>query len=131
MQREFPDLNLNIDIYENILPETSLFGSAVNLFNSCRFLFVFVTQNFVDANLQRFLNEISLIETINFQDKKFRLIPVSTGSGYLPELGPLISLQYSRYLKAKSEQRSDCGFLKSFKTLITEGRKQYLVNCKT
>lgn len=131
MEREFPDLNLNIDIYENILPETSLFGSAVNLFNSCRFLFVFVTQNFVDANLQRFLNEISLIETINFQDKNFRLIPVSTGSGYLPELGPLISLQYSRYLKAKSEQRSDCGFLRSFKMLITEGRKKYLVNCKT
>lgn len=129
MEREFPDLNLNMSIYENLLLGTSLFGSAANLFESCRFLFVFVTQNFVDADLQRFLNEISLIETITFQEKNNRLIPVSADSNvYLPELAPLIPLNYKRYLQAKSKQNSDSSFLRGFKMLIIDGRKKFLVD---
>ena len=129
MEREFPDLNLNITIYETLTPGKYLLGSAANLYDNCRFLFVFVTQNFVNADLPRFLNEISLIETITFQEKNNRLIPVSTdNNGYLPELAPLIPLNYKRYLQAKSEQKSDSSFLRSFKMLITDGRKKYLVN---
>jgi len=127
MEMENPDLDIDITIYENLTPGKNLLGSAANLYDSCRFLFVFVTQNFVNADLPRFLNEISLIETITFQEKNNRLIPVSTDSnGYLPELAPLIPLNYRRYLQAKSEQRSDSSFLRSFKMLITDGRKKYL-----
>ena len=120
MEREFPDLYLNITIYENLI-----LGSAANLYDNCRFVFVFVTQNFVSVDLSRFLNEISL----PFQEKNNRLIPVSTDSrGHLLELTPLQPLNYRGYLQARSEQRSDSSFLRSFKMLITEGRKKYLVN---
>jgi hypothetical protein len=43
MEREFPDLNLNITIYETLKPGKCLLGSATNLYDNCRFLFVFVT----------------------------------------------------------------------------------------
>ena len=129
MEREFPDLNLNITIYEALMPVTYLLESAANLYDKCRFLFVFMTPNFVNANLPRFLNEISLIETMTFQEKNNRLIPVSTDSnGYLPELAPLTPLNYKRYLQARSEQKSDSSFLRNFRMLITDGRKKYLVN---
>ena len=131
MKREFPDLYLSITTFENLLPGTPLLKSAAILFKSCRFLFVFVTQNFVDSELPRFLSEISLIETITFQEKNNRLIPVSTNSnGYLPELTPivLIPLNYKRCLQARSEQRSDSRFLNTFEKLITDGRNKYLVN---
>ena len=129
MEREFPDLYLNIIIYENLMLEKCLFGSAANLFDNCRFLFVFMTQNFVKADLPRYLNKISQIETLTFQEKNNRLIPVSTDSnGHLPELAPLIPLNYRGYLQARSEQRSDSSFLKDFRMLITDGRKKYLVN---
>jgi hypothetical protein len=123
MEREFPDLYLNITIYEY---ENLILGSAANLYDNCRFLFVFVTQNFVNADLSRFLNEISL----PFQEKHNRLIPVSTdSSGHLPAgFFPLKPLNYRGYLQARSEQRSDSSFLRSFRMLITEGRKKYLVN---
>jgi hypothetical protein len=129
MKKEFPDLDLSITTFENLLPGTPLLKSAAILFKSCRFLFVFVTQNFVDSGLPRFLSEISLIQTITFQEKNNRLIPVSTDSnGDLPELTPLIPLNYRGYLQDRSEQRSDSSFLRSFKMLITDGRKKYLVN---
>ena len=129
MEREFPDLNLNITIYDNLNPGKSLLGSAADLYDSCRFLFVFVTKNFVKADLERFLNEIALIETITFQEKNNRLIPVSTDSNvYLPELAPLIPLNYKRYLEAKSKERSDSSFLRGFKMLIIDGRKKFLVD---
>ena len=130
MEREFPDLYLNIIIYENLMLEKCLFGSAANLFDNCRFLFVFMTQNFVKADLPRYLNKISQIETLTFQEKNNRLIPVSTNSsGHLPAgFFPLKPLNYRGYLQARSEQRSDSSFLRSFRMLITEGRKKYLVN---
>ena len=88
-----------------------------------------MTQNFVNADLPRFLNQFYLIETMTFQEKNNRLIPVSADSNaYLPELAPLIPLNYKRYLQAKSEQKSDSSFQRSFKMLITNGRKKYLVN---
>ena len=129
MKKEFPDLDLSITTFENLLPGTHLFESAAILFKSCRFLFVFVTKSFVDSGLPRFLSEISLIQTITFQEKNNRLIPVSTDSnGDLPELTPLIPLNYRGYLQAISEQKSDSSFLNTFETLITDGRSKYLVN---
>ena len=129
MKMEFPHLDLRITTFENILPGERLLLSAANIFESCRFLFVFVTKNFVDSDLQKYLSEISLIDTITFQEKNNRLIPVSTDSnGYLPELAPLISLNYRGYLQVKSERRSDSSFLDTFKKLITDGRNKYLVN---
>ena len=69
MKREFPDLDLSITTFENLLPGRRLLESAAILFKSCRFLFVFVTQNFVDSDLPRFVSEILLIETITVQDR--------------------------------------------------------------
>jgi hypothetical protein len=129
MKREFPDLDLSITTFENLLPGKRLWKSAALLFKSCRFFFVFVTKNFVDSDLPKYLSEISLIETITFQEKNNRLIPVSTDSnGYLPELAPLIPLNYRGYLQAKSERRSDSSFLNTFEKLITDGRNKYLVH---
>ena len=129
MKREFPDLDLSITTFENLLPGRRLLESAAILFKSCRFLFVFVTQNFVDSDLPRFVSEILLIETITVQDRKNRLIPVSTNSnGYIHELSSVIPLNYKRYLQAISEQKSDSSFLNTFETLITDGRSKYLVN---
>jgi hypothetical protein len=89
-----------------------------------------MTQNFVNADLPRFLNQFYLIETMTFQEKNNRLIPVSADSnGDLPELAPLRPLNYRGYLQARSEQKSDSSFLRNFRMLITDGRKKYLVMC--
>ena len=129
MKREFPDLDLSITTFENLLPGKRLLESAGTLFESCRFLFVFVTNNFVDLDLPRFLNEVFLMKTITSPSEKNRLIPVSTDSnGHPPELAPLIPLKYREYLQAISEQRSAISFLNNFKNLITDGRNKYLVN---
>jgi hypothetical protein len=41
MERENPDLNIDITIYENIQLGTSVFESPAKLFDSYRYLFVF------------------------------------------------------------------------------------------
>ena len=108
---------------------TSLLGSAAKLFDSCRYVFVFVTQNFVKADLERFSSEIATIETLTFQEKNARLIPVKTDKTYLSALAPLKSLKYDNYLEAKkSQQGPDRHFIECFAKLIKNGRKEYLVN---
>ena len=69
MERENPDLNINITIYENLQPGTSEFESPAKLFDSCRYLFVFVTQSFVKAKREKFLSEIATNETLTFKKK--------------------------------------------------------------
>ena len=67
---ENPDLDIDITIYENLMPGKSLLALATELFDSCRFLFVFVTKNFDKAPLQSFLGEIATITTLEVQNKK-------------------------------------------------------------
>jgi len=129
MERENPDLKIDIKISENLRLGTSVFESPAKLFDSCRYLFVFVTQNFVKADLERFLSEIAMVETLTFQDKNARLIPVKTDKTYLSALAPLKSLKYDNYLEAKkSQQGPDQYFIRCFRDLITNGRKKYLVS---
>jgi hypothetical protein len=54
MEMEYPDLDIDITIYENLTPGKSLLALAAELFDSCRFLFVFVTKNFDKAPLESF-----------------------------------------------------------------------------
>jgi hypothetical protein len=129
MERENPDLNIDITIYENIQLGTSVFESPAKLFDSYRYLFVFVTENFVKAELEKFLTQIATIETLTFQEKNARLIPVKTDKTYHSALAPLKSLEYDNYLEAKqSQQGPDQFFIKCFRNLITDGRLNYLVN---
>ena len=129
MRRENPDLNIDITIYENIQLGTSVFESPAKLFDSYRYLFVFVTENFVKAELEKFLTQIATIETLTFQEKNARLIPVKTDKTYHSVLAPLKSLEYDNYLEAKqSQQGPDQFFIKCFRNLITDGRLNYLVN---
>lgn len=126
MKGQFPDLNLNLTIYEEFNIGKSLFGSAPVLFKSTRYLFVFITDNFVKEEMIKFLNEIFLIATITEEEKFNRLIPVAKDEVYLPELGPIISLKYNRFLEAKSRNRTDQVFIRGFQRLICEGRNKYL-----
>ena len=129
MRRENPDLNIDITIYENILLGTSVFESPAKLFDSYRYLFVFVTENFVKAKLEKFLSQIATIETLTFPEKKDRFITVKTDKTYHSALAPLKSLRYDNYLEAnKSQQGPDQFFIKCFRNLITDGRLNYLVN---
>ena len=77
-----------------------------------------------------FLGEIATIATLEVQSKKNRLIPVLRDETcYVSWLRPIISLRYYNYLKAKkSQQGPDQNFIKCFENLITDGRKNYLVN---
>ena len=102
MRRENPDLNIDITIYENIQLGTSVFESPAKLFDSYRYLFVFVTDNFVKAELEKFLTQIATIETLTFQEKNARLIPVKTDKTYHSVLAPLKSLEYDNYLEARA-----------------------------
>ena len=129
MRRENPDLNIDITIYENIQLGTSVFESPAKLFDSYRYLFVFVTENFVKAELEKFLTQIATIETLTFQEKNARLITVKTDKTYHSALAPLKWLRYDNYLEAnKSQQGPDRFFIKCFRKLITDGRLNYLVN---
>jgi len=126
---ENPDLNIDITIYENLHLGTSELESPAKLFDSCRYLFVFVTQNFVNSKREKFLSEIASNETLTFQEKNDRLIPVKTDKTYLSALAPLKSLKYDNYLEAtKSQQGPDQYFIRCFRDLITNGRKKYLVS---
>ncbi|CAG2210936.1 unnamed protein product [Mytilus edulis] len=128
METEFPELKLNLKIFEELNVGKSMFASAPLLFGTCRFLFVFVTKAFAKDDLPRFVNEILLMETITFKDKSSRLIPVLKDECYLPELGPLIPLKYNRYLEGKSRGKKDSGFLRGFKRLVENGRINYLTS---
>ena len=88
-----------------------------------------MTDNFVKAELEKFLTQIATIETLTFQEKNARLIPVKTDKTYHSVLAPLKSLEYDNYLEAKqSQQGPDQFFIKCFRNLITDGRLNYLVN---
>ena len=129
MESENPDLKIKITIYENLMPGKCLFQSAAEIFNICRYLFVFVTQNFVEADLEVFLASIATFEILTSEEvKKGRLIPVKTArSCDLPMLSPFQPLKYYNYLEAKKKQQGpDLYFIKCFTEVITDGRQKYL-----
>ncbi|XP_076110535.1 uncharacterized protein LOC143079188 [Mytilus galloprovincialis] len=129
MEAEFPELELNLKIFEQLNVGRSMFESASLLFETCRFLFVLLTNKFAKDDLPRFLNEIALVETITFKDRNCRLIPVLIdGDCRVPELGPIIPLMYNRYLEGKSRGIRDRGFINSFEKLVKNGRKNYLTS---
>ncbi|XP_063413361.1 uncharacterized protein LOC134695848 [Mytilus trossulus] len=129
MEAEFPELKLNLKIFEQLNVGKSMFESASLLFETCRFLFVLLTHKFARDDLPRFLNEIALVETITFKDRNCRLIQVLIdGDCRAPELGPIIPLMYNRYLEAKSRGIRDRGFINSFEKLVKNGRKNYLTS---
>ncbi|XP_063416785.1 uncharacterized protein LOC134699023 [Mytilus trossulus] len=129
MEAEFPELKLNLKIFEQLNVGRSMFESASLLFETCRFLFVLLTNKFARDDLPRFLNEIALVETITFKDRNCRLIPVLIdGDCRVPELGPIIPLMYNRYLEGKSRGIRDRGFINSFEKLVENGRKKYLTS---
>ena len=110
------------------MPGTSLLGSVAELFDSCRYLFVFVTQNLVKANLDVFLTSIATSLTSEEKEKD-RLIPVKTAKSCdLLMLAPLQPLKYYQYLEAKEKQQyPDYHFIKCFRKLIDDGRLKYLI----
>jgi hypothetical protein len=126
MERENPDLN--ITLYDNLTPGTSLLGRAAELFASCRYLFVFVTQNFVKADLEMFLSEIAMNATLTLKGNKDRLIPVLTDrTCRVATLTPVQPLKYYHYLEAKEKQQDpDYYFIKCFTKVINDGRQKYL-----
>jgi hypothetical protein len=126
MERENPDLN--ITLYDNLFPGKSSFQSTAEIFDSCRYLFVFVTQNFVKADVQRFLSEIATNATLTLKGNKDRLIPVLTGrTCHVPELATVKALQYYYYLEAiENKKDPDYHFIKCFTKVIDDGRQKYL-----
>jgi hypothetical protein len=129
MERENPDLDIVITLYDNLHLGTSDWESPAKVFDSCRYLFVFVTHNFVKAEREQFLSDIATSVTLTFQGTKDRLIPVKTDNTFLSALAPLKPLKYNNYLEdKKSQQKPDLYFIKCFKKLITDGRLNYLVN---
>jgi hypothetical protein len=130
MEMENPDLDIDITIYENLTPGKPLFDLTTQLFDSCRFLFVFVTPNFDIAPLQRFYAQIATIETLIGQEKQNRLIPVLTDKTCnVSWLRPIQPFRYDIYLEAKkSQQGPDQNFIECFKRLITDGKRKYLLN---
>jgi hypothetical protein len=118
MERENPDLN--ITLYDNLTP-----GRAAELFASCRYLFVFVTQNFVKADLETFLSEIATNATLTVKGNKDRLNPVLTDR--ICRVATLTSVQplkYYHYLE--KQQDPDYYFIKCFTKVIDNGRQKYL-----
>ena len=129
MRGDNPDLKIDIILYENMQRGTSVFELFTEIFDSYRYLFVFVTENFVKAELEMYLTQIVMIDTLTFKERKQRLITVKTDKTYLSALAPLKSLEYDNYLEAKqSQQGPDQFFIKCFRNLITNGRLNYLVN---
>ena len=128
MEIENPDLN--ITLYDNLTPGASLLGSAAELFDSCRYLFVFVTHNFIKADVEMHLSEIAKNATLTLKGNKDRLIPVLTDKTCrVPTLTAVGPLKYYHYLEVKKlQQEPDRHFIECFAKLIDNGRKKYLVN---
>jgi hypothetical protein len=129
MKEENPDLKINITLYENLFPGKPLFQSAAEIFDICRYLFVFVTQNLVEADLEMFLASIATFKTLTSEEKeKDRLIPVKTAKRCdLPALAPFQPLNYYHYLEAKKKQQDpDFYFIECFTKVIDHGRQKYL-----
>jgi hypothetical protein len=131
MKRENLDLDINIIAYDDLPPGTSQLGSAAKVFHSSSYLFIFETQNLTEAKFEMYLTEIALVQTLNKSGKQGRLIPVAVErdrSLVHPILAPLLPLKYYNYLEAKKSQGPGQDFIQCFRDLITNGRKQYLVN---
>ena len=129
MKEENPDLKINITLYENLFPGKPIFQSAAEIFDICRYLFVFVTQNLVEADLEMFLASIATFKTLTSEEKeKDRLIPVKTAKRCdLPALAPFQPLNYYHYLEAKKKQQDpDFYFIECFTKVIDHGRQKYL-----
>ena len=130
MEEENPDLDIGIISYDNLPAGTSRLRSAANVFHSYSYLFIFVTQNFIERDLEMYFSEIALVETLEKPEKRERLIPVKINKTCdHPLLTPLHPLKYYDYLEAKTLQlEPDEDFIECFKDLITNGRKKYLVS---
>ena len=129
MKKENPNLEINITLYENLFPGKSIFQSAAEIFDICRYLFVFVTQNFVNADLEMFLASIVMHKTLTREPNvKDRLITVKTAKNCDPdELAPYQGLKYYHYLETKEKKKNpDYYFIKGFTNVIDDGRKKYL-----
>ncbi|KAJ8298769.1 hypothetical protein KUTeg_022829 [Tegillarca granosa] len=115
--------NLNTVLFEEFAPDIqSQFRTMTVVFERCRFLFVYVTENFTQADLQRYQNEMALMDSISNPKKQERVIPVWTceqGERILPELGILVGINYRG-------KEMDETFRNLVKRLILFGRKTHL-----
>lgn len=126
MEIEFPELELNLKLPEQFDMGKDIFTSALDLFITCRFIFVFETRNIERDKLSNFVRQMLLYNSITVEELNSRLIPILTDDYYISILKPLIHLNYNRYLEGRSQNRTDYEFLKSFKNLILHGRRSYL-----
>ena len=118
--------DVNIALYEDFAPEIqNLFRTINVVFDRCRYVFVYVTENFQQSCLDRYQQEIALIDSIENPEKNERIIPVNGCNMHagklLQELCPLVPLDY--FGRARDEH-----FVQSVETLIRYGRSHYLAN---
>lgn len=127
METELPELELNLKLSEQFDIGNNILESAANLFRTCRFIFVLMTRNIEQDYLSNFVSQMLLIGSIKHEELHDRLIPISKDEYSIPAFIAVIPLPYNRYLEGRSQNKTDHGFIKSFKTLIIHGRQSYLI----
>lgn len=117
--------NLNTVIFEEFAPDIqSKFRTMRVVFERCRYLFVYVTENFTEADLQRYQNEMALMDSISNPKKSERVIPVWTcenADRILPELAILIGVNFRAGVMDET-------FKNAVKKLILHGRRTHLTS---
>lgn len=124
MEKEFQHLKLKLRLFEELaIPGRGCFASTEKVFETCRYLFVFMTKNFEKAKMENFLHNILLRETIMEDEKNERLIPVQVDPEVeISILATTNPLKYNSYLARKGDE----SYCKIFKNIITHGRNNFL-----
>ncbi|CAC5388258.1 unnamed protein product [Mytilus coruscus] len=105
LMNNFPDIsNLQVVLPEDLLaPGSQRLPGLSSLLDSCRLVFIYLTENIESDTVAGFGRQINLIQSLEDPQKANRIIPLQVNEGnILVELSPLIPL---KYVKDKTDRQ--------------------------
>ena len=116
--------DLNVIVYEEFAPEVQdHFATLKIVFERCRYLLVGVTEHFKGDRLIKYLNELALMDTIIYEEKKGRLIPVWAENGADRFIHELTVFKGIKYMPRSDFTEENHRVFNIFQKLFEHGRK--------
>ncbi|KAK3585592.1 hypothetical protein CHS0354_036778 [Potamilus streckersoni] len=112
-------------IYEEFHSTMSEMRALESVFDRCRYIFIYVTENFTRDDVMRYFEEIILTDSLYDKKKNYRIIPVwSTKIRVrIIELNPLAGIKYWRFLEG--ERNINDLYVTQIRRVILDGREKY------